>query len=66
MTTTKKALLRIAIRFLPDHRHHIRAQKIRSLVIINGMRHFVNAAYLLDERGIVAAVLMLKKPDILV
>jgi hypothetical protein len=41
---TKKALLRIAIRVLPDHRRHIHAQKIRSFVIINGIEHFVNPA----------------------
>ena len=46
MTITKKALLRIAIRVLPDHGHHIHAQKIRSLAIINAIEHFVNAATL--------------------
>jgi hypothetical protein len=41
---TKKALLRIAIRVLPDHSRHIHAQKIRSFVIIGGIERFVNPA----------------------
>jgi hypothetical protein len=44
ITILKKALLRIAIRVLPDHGHHIHVQKIRSFVIINGIEHFVNPA----------------------
>lgn len=62
MMIRKKALLRIAIRFLPDNCRHIHAQKIRSFSIIDVIGHFVNAASFWTSGPIATAGL--KKLDI--
>jgi hypothetical protein len=44
MTVRRKAVLRIAICVLPDYCHHVHAQNIRIVLIIDVMGYFVNAA----------------------